>query len=81
MFNIRRLKERARSFSQELTSSLNHSPHTTTIGECPTCGERTRWAIRPLNGFCRCHRCGTDPLYGKTTPESSRPAQDRPPVR
>lgn len=69
MIDLRPTKDRANTFSRDLTASLAHSHHSATTGKCPHCGERTRWAVRPLNNFYRCLQCGADPL------EASRPTR------
>jgi len=36
---------------------------------CPHCDERTKWAVRMLNGYVRCRQCGRSPLKsGAPTP-------------
>lgn len=57
-----RLITRYKRIGQDLASAMAQSHHTRAEGMCPHCETKTVWAVRALNGFFRCMRCGKNPL-------------------
>jgi len=62
MTTTQRFITRYKRLGQDLASAMAQSHHTRAQGECPHCKTNTVWAVRALNGFFRCMRCGKNPL-------------------